>query len=204
MTRTPVGGFFERAVTIHRYDCEAVSVDDQPTGGGPAADIDAACFALDEAVVGYAVAARPLYDGMRRSIGQVAGLLVLVQASGRRDVLDLPELAVAGERWDELAQRLRTLKVPRGLEPHFDRLERAHAMIGDVLDAFYAARRTRGWQSSLDRASETIKSAYACLQAASEPRAGMTMVDFNHACCSCARRWRQEGGSNGPVFDMGA
>jgi hypothetical protein len=31
-----------------------------------------------------------------------------------------------------------------------------------------------------------IKRAYAHLEAASAPRAGLQMVDFTHACCACA------------------
>lgn len=206
MTRGSGDAFFERAVTVHRYDCEAVA----NAGGGPTAEQNVpddgwpARSVPDEAIIRYTVAARPLYDGMRRLIGQVAGLLVLVQAGGRRDVLDLPDLVIARERWRELRETLRDLGMPRGVERHFGYLERAHAAIGEVLDGFDAARRERDWQRRLDEAAERIKSAHASLQAASEPRAGMTMVDFNHACCSCAQRWHQQGGSNGPIFDLGA
>lgn len=202
MGRGSTGSFLERAVTVHRYDCEAIA----DTAGAPAdaADVSLEAATPDEAVVRYAIAARPLYDGMRRSIGHVAGLLVLAQASGRRDVIGLPDLTVARERWQELRERLPALHVPRGLERHFAFLERAHAMIGEVLDGFDAAREGRDWQHHLDRASDRIKSAYACLQTASEPRAGMMMVDFKHACCSCAQQWRQKGGDNGRVFDLGS
>ena len=205
MNRGTGSGFFGRAVTIHRYDCEAVSsAAGAPTGEEEPPEISLGRATQDEAVAGYAVAVRPLYDGMRRLIGHAAGLLLLAQAGGRRDILDLPEMVVARERWHELSERLRTLQVPRGLERHFGQLEKAHAMIGEALDAFDAARAARGWQRRLDQAGEKIKGAHARLKTASEPRAGMTMVDFNHACCSCAQRWHQEGGSNGPVFDMGA
>lgn len=203
MNSTSASRFVERAVTIHRYDCtaapvstlycDAIAEDVVTTGGIP-----------DDAIVCYAVATRPVYDGLRRSIGQLAGLLVLVAAGGRRDVLDLPELAIARDRWHELENQLTGVAVPRGLDRHFSRLQRAHALTGEVLDGFDAARDEGNWQVRIDCAAETIKTAYACLQAASEPRAGMTMVDFNHACCSCAQRWRQEGGSNGPIFNLGA
>lgn len=206
MARGSEHTFFERAVTVHRYDCEAVSgAGGEPADGEQGHDNASLALAMpDESIIRYTIAARPLYDGVRRLIGQVAGLLVLVEAGGRRDVLDLPDLVIARERWHELREMLRTLGVPRGFERHFGHIERAHAGIGDVLDGFDAARRERDWQRRFDGAAEAIKSAYSSLQAASEPGAGMTMVDFNHACCSCALRWRQQGGSNGPIFDLGA
>ena len=197
--------FFERAVTVHRYDCELVSGPRPPGAENEEAQpaIEDGTLA-DEAVARYVVAARPVYDGLRRLIGHVAGLLGLAEAGGRRDVLDLPDMLAARERWTEVEQRLGVLQAPRGLESHFLRLEAAHAMLGEVLDDFGSARLRRDWQKHLDRAGERIKHAYAWLQAASEPRAGMTPVDFNHACCSCAQRWRPQGGNDGPVFDLGA
>lgn len=196
--------FFERAVTIHRYDCELVTAPPSDAEGGETRQAIENDPAADEAVVRYVVAARPVYDGLRRLIGQVAGLLVLAEAGGRRDVLDLPDIPAARERWAEVEQRLGALQAPSGLEGHLDRLATAHATLGEVLDDFGLARLQRDWRQHLDRAGDRIKHAYAWLQAASEPRAGMTPVDFNHACCSCAQRWRHQGGNDGPIFDLGA
>lgn len=196
--------FFERAVTIHRYDCELIGATPSDAEGGETKQAIENDPAANEAVVRYVVAARPIYDGLRRLIGQVAGLLVLAEAGGRRDVLDLPDIPAARERWAEVEQRLGVLRAPNGLEGHLDRLATAHATLGEVLDDFGLARLRRDWQQHLDRAGDRIKHAYAWLQAASEPRAGMTPVDFNHACCSCAQRWRHQGGNDGPIFDLGA
>ncbi|BCM16755.1 hypothetical protein [Mesorhizobium sp. J8] len=196
--------FFERAITVHRYDCELIAPPPSDAEAGQsrsAVEMDAAA---DGAVVRYVVATRPIYDALRRLIGQVAGLLVLAEAGGRRDVLDLPDIPAARERWAEVEQRLGALQAPRGLESHRARLETAHATLGEVLDDFGQARLRRDWQQHLDRAGDRIKHAYAWLQAASEPRAGMAPVDFNHACCSCAQRWRHQGGNDGPIFDLGA
>ncbi|TPJ72706.1 hypothetical protein [Mesorhizobium sp. B2-7-1] len=196
--------FFERAVTIHRYDCELIAAAPSDAEGGETKQAIENDPAAQEAVVRYVVAARPIYDGLRRLIGQVAGLLVLAEAGGRRDVLDLPDIPAARERWAEVEQRLGALQAPGGLEGHLARLETAHATLGEVLDDFGLARLQRDWQQHLDRAGDRIKHAYAWLQAASEPRAGMTPVDFNHACCSCAQRWRHQGGNDGAIFDLGA
>lgn len=196
--------FFERAVTIHRYDCELVTAPPSDAEGGKTRQAIENDPAADEAVIRYVVAARPVYDGLRRLIGQVAGLLVLAEAGGRRDVLDLPDIPAARERWAEVEQRLGALRAPSGVEGHLDRLATAHATLGEVLDDFGLARLQRDWRRHLERAGDRIKHAYAWLQAASEPRAGMTPVDFNHACCSCAQRWRHQGGNDGPIFDLGA
>ncbi|MBN9551726.1 MAG: hypothetical protein J0H31_23410 [Alphaproteobacteria bacterium] len=196
--------FFERAVTIHRYDCELVTAPPPDAEGGETRLAIENDPSAKEAVVRYVVASRPVYDGLRRLIGQVAGLLVLAEAGGRRDVLDLPDIPAARERWAEVEQRLRALRAPSGVEGHLDRLATAHATLGEVLDDFGLARLQRDWRRHLDRAGDRIKHAYAWLQAASEPRAGMTPVDFNHACCSCAQRWRHQGGNDGPIFDLGA
>jgi hypothetical protein len=196
--------FFERAVTVHRYDCELIASPPSDAEGGEARQAIENDPAAGETVVRYVVASRPVYDGLRRLIGQVAGLLVLAEAGGRRDVLDLPDVPAARERWAEVEQRLRALQAPSGLEAHLERLATAHAMLGEVLDDFGQARLQRDWQRHLERAGDRIKHAYAWLQAASEPRAGMTPVDFNHACCSCAQRWRHQGGNDGPIFDLGA
>jgi hypothetical protein len=181
--------FFERAITIHRLDCEAIAAgqaarcaetEDRATIDGETS--------LNEAIAGYVVAIRPIYDALRRLIGQVAGLLVLVHAGGRRDILDLPDVSAARERCNEIEQRLDALQPPHGLQFHFGRLEATQVTLGDVLRDLDAARRQPDWQQHLDRAGERIKSAYAFLQSASEPRAGMTPVDFSRACCSCAQR----------------
>lgn len=205
MTDPSAKRFFERAVTVHRYDCELVATPQASSAEGmkslPSGPPDAAA---DDSIVRYVVATRPVYDGLRRLIGQVAGLLVLAEAGGRRDVLDLPDIPAARERWDEVNERLGALQAPSGLESHLARLVTTHATIGEVLDDFALARLQRDWQQHLDRAGDRIKHAYVWLQAASEPRAGMTPVDFNHACCSCAQRWRHQGGNDGPIFDLGA
>lgn len=181
--------FFERAVTIHRLDCEAIAAGQavRCAETEDRATIDGGTI-LNEAVAGYVVAIRPVYDGLRRLIGQVAGLLVLVHAGGRRDILDLPDVSAARERCDEIEQRLGAIRPPLGLQSHFRRLEATQATLGDVLGDLDSARRQPDWQEHLDRASDRIKGAYAFLQSASEPRAGMTPVDFSHACCSCAQR----------------
>lgn len=183
-SKVPGKAFFERAVTIHRYDCKAIPI--QNAGNANTDDWDASLAHRNDTVAAYVVRARPVYDGIRRLIGHVAGILVLVQAGGRRDVLDLPDIPVARTRWQEIEAGLQTLRVPSHLDAHFRRLEAAHEALGKVLDDFDTARHRRDWECHIDRAGEKIKLAYARFQAASNQQAGMTPVDFNSACCCCA------------------
>jgi hypothetical protein len=180
--------FFERAITIHRFDCEAISA--APAALCVETEERAAMMGgiTTEALADYAVTARPIYDGLRRLIGHVAGLLVLIHAGGRRDVLDLPEVPAARKRWSELEQRLSAIRLPHGFRSHFRYIEAAHATFAEIFHDLDSARLQPDWQQYLDRASERIKRAYAFLQAASDPRVGMTPVDFSHGCCSCAQR----------------
>ena len=69
----------DRAALVHRWDCPAVAA--EPALPEPdVAEADAAA----------AAALRRPYDALRRLIGQAAGLLVLAQASQRREIVDLP------------------------------------------------------------------------------------------------------------------
>ena len=118
----------DRMTTVHRWDCPAVAAD--PALPHPeTADIDAAA----------ATALRRPYDGLRRLIGQAAGLLVLAQASQRREIIDLPAVAVAREQWREVSAMLADLAAPRGFERQVDHLIRAARLVGACLDALEAS-----------------------------------------------------------------
>ena len=94
----------DRAALVHRWDCPAVA---EPALPEPdVAEIDAAAAAT----------LRRPYDALRRLIGQAAGLLVLAQASQRREIVDLPAVAVAREQWREVTATLADLSAPRGCE----------------------------------------------------------------------------------------
>lgn len=85
-------GFLDQAAAVHKLDCGALQSD----------SADASLFDLDlvdtpDAIVGYGMAARKIYDGLKRVIGQTGGLLILAQASGKRDTVDLPSLVGAEE-----------------------------------------------------------------------------------------------------------
>ena len=163
----------DRTALVHRWDCPAVAA--EPARPEPdVADIDAAA----------AAALRRPYDALRRLIGQAAGLLVLAQTSQRREILDLPAVAVAREQWREVTAALAELSAPRGCERRVDHLIRAARLVGACLDALEASATKEKVDVSL--ALDRVAAAYRLVQLCSIDELGMTMVDFRQSCCNCA------------------
>jgi hypothetical protein len=168
----------DAAAPIHSADCAS-------WGAAPETRMDLAAGANDE-VVGYAAEAGRVYADLRRLIGQVSGLLILAQASGRREAFELPLAAAARELRREIPDRMKPILPPRGLDLHFYRLHSAHGLIGECLDTLNGVGAVeRGLD--LTAALRKVAAAYRQLQSASEPALGMNMVDFSQACCSCGR-----------------
>jgi hypothetical protein len=162
----------DRAVLVHRWDCPAVAAD--PALPEPeVAEIDAAA----------AAALRRPYDALRRLIGQAAGLLVLAQTSQRREILDLPAVAVAREQWHEVMAALADLSAPRGCERQVEHLARAARLVGACLDTLEASMAYESIDVSI--ALDRIAAAYRLVQLCSIDKLGMTMVDFRQSCCNC-------------------
>jgi hypothetical protein len=169
----------DQAATVHRWHCESL--------GSPAESDDATAFdapPADEAVLGYGLAARRIYDALKRIIGQTGGLLILAQTSGRRDPVDFPSLVSAEEAFEEACGQLAGLSAPSRMAPHRRRLEQAAQLTATSLKALRELRIGEG-TPDLAPALDALSRAYKILQSASESRFGMMMVDFRHACCTC-------------------
>jgi hypothetical protein len=162
----------DRAALVHRWDCPAVAEPALPE--------------LDVAEVDAAAAAslRRPYDALRRLIGQAAGLLVLAQASERREIVDLPAVAVAREQWREVTSTLADLSAPRGCERQVEHLIRAARLIGACLDALEASATHESIDVSV--ALDRVAAAYQLLQRCSIDKLGLMMVDFRQSCCNCS------------------
>jgi hypothetical protein len=162
----------DRAALVHRWDCPAVA---EPALPEPdIAEADAAA----------AAALRRPYDALRRLIGQAAGLLVLAQASQRREIIDLPAVAIAREQWREVTSTLADLSAPRGYERQVDNFIRAARLVGACLDALDASANHETVDVAL--ALDRVSAAYRLVQLSSSDKLGMTMVDFRQSCCNCA------------------
>jgi hypothetical protein len=172
------------ALAIHGPDC---SMWDAPAESQP--DALMAVGLRDERVVVYLSSLRPVYDAIKRCLGQISGLLLLLQTCGldshRGDLVrrsTREQLAEAGER-------LRALAVPEAARRHFDAL-------GALLDRLKVSANRLDLQIELidpSRADldELMKSLFAVqrgLLATAKPQAGISPVDFKAACCTCRPR----------------
>ncbi len=150
------GAFFERAVTIHRFDCQAVA----GKGGDAGFDGDEAAleaFLPSEAAVRYGLEARLAYDGLRRLVGHLAGLLLLAEAGGGARVLDLPDLRAARDRLAEIEARLADLRPPLRFEPHRHQLVEAHRRAGEVMAHIEASGRPGDASAAREAATRAVK-----------------------------------------------
>jgi hypothetical protein len=135
-------------------------------------------------VIAYAIQARTIYSDLRRLIGQTAGLLILAQASNKREALDLAALPGALELWNEISERLGRLSAPRRVEAHLQNLQASFRLTGSCLSSLRVRRSVEG-RVDLTEPLGNLSVAYKHLQACSDDRFGMTMVDFRQSCCNC-------------------
>jgi hypothetical protein len=169
----------DQAATVHHWDCDSLGASDD---GLP---VEADPSRTDEAVMRYGLAARAIYSDLKRVIAQAGGLLILLQASLRRDALDLPSLDQAEDLSAAVAERLAQLSAPGRLAPHRDRLAEAARLAALCLDRIRATRLGAHGEPEVAAASTAVTQAYAALRGASDSRFGMVMVDVRHACCNC-------------------
>ena len=169
----------DQAATVHRWHCTSLAapVEDQP--------IDVDPSETDEAVMRYGLGARAIYGDIKRVVAQAGGLLILAQASARRDAFDMPSLSHAEDLCREACERLASLSAPGRLAAHHDRLTEAARLATACLGQIRSVRLDADHDPDLGDASSLLSRAYAILQSTSDSRFGMMMVDFRHACCSC-------------------
>ncbi len=168
----------DQAAGVHRWHCESLAAPvEDPT------EVDAS--KTDEAVLRYGLGARTIYGDLKRVVAQAGGLLILAQASGRRDAFDMPSLSHAEDLCRDACDRLASLSAPGRLAAHHERLTVAARLARDCLQQIRSIRLDADRDPDLGAASSLLSRAYATLQSTSDSRFGMMMVDFRHACCSC-------------------
>lgn len=152
----------------------------------PKPDALAEILGSDE-VARYAVACRPIYEHLRRIIGQVSGLTILIQLTSRHDVLDLKELKNCKGRLVQTEENLAALNAPAGTTQHKSQLEAAYHFSRLAVRTLSTINCSAPLEEKLTLSGLQIKRAYAHLQAASADNAGLEMVDFSQACCCCGK-----------------
>lgn len=177
---------FTRLAQSHKPDC-ILSL------GGPRPEAVASPDELavtlgSDAVARYAAACRPVYEDLRRIIGQVSGLVILAQLTKQRQVTDLPEYVACETRAVKAGDRLGELKAPTGTEAHKAQLDAALHFSRLAMGTFSRSRGGEALVVDLDRAGLFVKRAYAHLRAASAAKAGLEMVDLSQACCCCGQQ----------------
>jgi hypothetical protein len=143
----------------------------------------------DERIAAYLSSLRPVYDAMKRCLGQMAGLLLLLQTR----CLDPHRAALTQDAMRqllaELSDRLRALKAPEGAQRHFRGLE---ALVRQLEAGAEQLNRQKDLidpaSADLDALMGRLFAIQQGLLAAAEPRAGLSPVDFTAACCTCRPR----------------
>jgi hypothetical protein len=177
---------FTRLSSTHKPDCQ-MSLEGPPPETVPDPEVMARTLGSD-AVGRYALGCRPIYEDLRRVIGQISGLLILARLTSRTEMADLDEMRLCRARWHDAAERLAALEAPPGLGRHKIQLNGALQFSGDAMNAFGDLHIGADNTGQFDRMGLQIKRAYTHLEAASSNKAGLQMVDFTHACCSCAHQ----------------
>ena len=172
---------FTKLAQTHKVDC-AFSLDGPLPQAAPCPDELALTLGSD-AVGRYAAACRPVYEDLRRIVGQISGLLILARLTTQRQVLDLPEFGACQSRMKQAQDRLNALPLTTGTNAHRKQLEAALAFSRLAVGTFPVARDTEAFEAALDLAGLQVKRAYAHLRAATAVKAGLEMVDLSHACC---------------------
>ena len=126
---------------------------------------------------------------MKRCLGQMAGLLLLLQTR----CLDSHRAGVTHDAMREilaeLSDRLRALKAPEGAQRHFRALE---ALVRQLEAGAEQLNRQKDLidpaSADLDALVRKLFAIQQGLLAAAQPRAGLSPVDFTAACCTCRPR----------------
>jgi hypothetical protein len=172
------------AKPIHGADC---SVWDTPAGSRPEALL--VLGFRDDEMIAYLSAVRPIYDALKRCLGQLAGLLLLFQAKGldrnRGELL----MSTVRQQLAETGERIRALGAPAGASFHYGRLSnlsRGLKAVGEKLDRTIDL--VDPGSADLDAVMDALFSIQRGLLETAEPRAGLAPVDFAAACCTCPPR----------------
>ena len=164
---------------------------DTPAGSRPEALLALDC--RDDGTIAYLSAVRPIYDALKRCLGQLSGVLLLFQASGLdRDRSGLL-MASVRQQLDEVGERIGALAVPAAAARHCRTLQnliQSLEAIGERLDRAIDLIDPGG--ADLNAVVEALFSVQRGLLAAAEPRAGLAPVDFAAACCTCRPRTKMQ------------
>jgi hypothetical protein len=137
---------------------------------------------LDELTLSYVLAARPAFDQIRQTSGQLAGLLLLA-AVGLGSAQDHPMFTLLLARRDAMRESLGVLRPPASAEHHHRHLRLAARAVSAAVDAAECNLHRRD-DAMLDAISERLRGANQELQWAAAALPGFAVVDLRQACCA--------------------
>jgi len=173
---------------IHRAECDAWDL--PPAGTAERLHPETG---RDEAVDRYLARIAPGYDRLGRAMAQLSGVFLLaLTRDGQAPGLHLDH-AIHALALDQLAEARDILGGVAAPEP----ARRHHAGLLDLAECLSAAaagmdrmagrRDAAGRETDKRDVLQRLAAAQRLLIATAAPDAGITPVDFEHACCNCAR-----------------
>jgi hypothetical protein len=149
----------------------------------------------DEDVACYFGSIRPLYDAAKRCIGQLSGILLLLQTRSLDRSRDGLLLASVTQQIQEAADRLAAVAAPAMASRHYALITELLARIGRIRARLDRLRDMVDPASpDLDQVVQELFAAQRGLLRISLPEAGLVPVDFTAACCNCAGERKHESG----------
>ncbi|WP_174803893.1 hypothetical protein [Martelella limonii] len=178
---------FNRIVGIHKPDCAMLMRCDPVPEALPPGEAELVAALGSEQTGDYAMACRGIYEDLRRVIGQLAGLMILARVTRKIEFVELEQVDNCTKRWTDAADRIAALKAPGPLARHKQQIQAAHDFCGKILRTFPQLNARTDLDVTFDEMGEHLEQAYRSLSQASSHEAGLVMVDFSNACCSCGR-----------------
>ncbi|MQB07932.1 hypothetical protein DXT91_28255 [Agrobacterium tumefaciens] len=136
---------------------------------------------LDDRTAIYAVSAQTCFEKFQAGANRLAGLLVLLEITKSRHVLDMAVQNAAAELIRAGLSELRSLRsTPRS--QHFHRhLSKAGELLKQTVEE---VDRTLGKSALARDPLAPLKAAWDHLRSASRCLPGFEVIDFSHSCCA--------------------
>jgi hypothetical protein len=132
-----------------------------------------------EAAAQYALVTLPVFNALKRLLGQLGGMLLLKQLAICEDGAEHQMMISVRERFKHVTDLIRDRRIPRFAVAHNQRLNETLELAGKVFDLIQEP------DPAVEVALRLLQFARKHLMAASDPQAGMTLVNFQQGCCCC-------------------
>lgn len=139
---------------------------------------------LGEATSRYVLASRPVHDGLRQILTQIAGVALLVIVPGRVPAMLGGPVDFASRALSPVRDALDALQVPPRAQHHHFHLSAAASALARSLDLLTSCLRPDASDSERDALVRGLRNATDHLRAATRLLPGFEMADLTQACCA--------------------